>query len=215
MILSVGHTKGGVGKSLITLNLAVERTRSGHATFLLDGDPKQGSLSRALEMRSDAGIQPPLSCQMLDDARLLPDLVRQTPAHHDLLIDVGGKDSHALRAALTVSDVLLLPFGPESVEIWAIEDLLALVDEARRFNPGLKVCAILNRAKAYGRDNDEAMDIVAEYAEITLLPARLGSRSVFSNAFGMGLGVSEFRPRNNKALAEISALVNALFPAAL
>ncbi|MFN5598201.1 MAG: hypothetical protein ACK5AK_02355, partial [Gemmatimonas sp.] len=36
MILTFGHTKGGVGKSMLALNVAVERIRAGVDTLLID-----------------------------------------------------------------------------------------------------------------------------------------------------------------------------------
>src|SRR3990167_8673825 len=110
MILTLGHTKGGVGKSTLALNIAIERLLTGVDTLLVDGDPKQTSISKAVGIRADAGLAPPVPY---------------------IVLDVGGKDSNALRAALTVTDALLLPIGPESVEVWAIDDILELVDEAR------------------------------------------------------------------------------------
>jgi hypothetical protein len=39
----------------------------------------------------------------------------------------------------------------------------------------------------------------------------MGSRAVFSNAFGRGLSVAEFRPGNPKAREEVACLMQALY----
>jgi chromosome partitioning protein len=41
----------------------------------------------------------------------------------DIIIDAGGRDSTALRAALILSDVLLVPFAPRSYDVWALDDM--------------------------------------------------------------------------------------------
>ena len=56
MILTLGHTKGGVGKSTLALNIAIERLRAGVDTLLIDGDPRQTSISKAIGLRADGGI---------------------------------------------------------------------------------------------------------------------------------------------------------------
>ena len=183
MILTFGHTKGGVGKSTIALNFAIERIRSGADVLLVDGDHRQTSLSKAIAIRNDSGLVPSVPCIVLDDARALRQQVALLRAkYQDILIDVGGKDSNALRAALTVTDVLILPVAPESVELWAI-----------------------------GRDNDETRALVAEYPGLTMLGPSLGQRSAFGSAFGRGQSVIEYRPTNAKAITEFRAVMNAVF----
>jgi chromosome partitioning protein len=211
MILTVGHTKGGVGKSTLALNIAVERLRAGVDTLLIDGDPRQTSISKAIGLRADGGLKPAVPCIVLDDARSLRQqvgLLREK--YQDIVIDVGGKDSNALRAALTVTDVLLLPVAPESVEVWAIDDILQLVEEARSLHE-FRACAVLNRAKPIGRDNADTLAVIREYAALELIPASLGNRGVFSSAFGCGQSVAEYKPANRKASAELAALMAALY----
>ena len=211
MILTVGHTKGGVGKSTLALNIAVERARAGRETLLIDGDPRQTSVSKAIGIRGEAGVQPAIPCIVLEDARALRQQVGMLrPKYQDVVIDVGGKDSNSLRAALTVTDVLLLPIAPESVEVWAIDDIVELVDEARSIRE-VRVLAVLNRAKPAGRDNEETLAVIREYPGLELLPVSVGSRAIFGNAFGRGQSVAEYRPGNPKAATELANLLLGIY----
>ena len=211
MIITIGHTKGGVGKSTLALNIAIERLRSGADVLLIDGDSRQTSVSKAAGIRSDTGIEPKLPCIVLDDARSFRHQVSLLKdKYQDLVIDVGGKDSSALRAALTVTDVLLLPVAPESVEIWALDDISATITEAQSIH-NFRVMSILNRAKPAGRDNEDTITVLREYPQIQILPGSIGNRGAFSSAFGRGLSVAEYRPVNLKAAQEVSSLVTALY----
>jgi chromosome partitioning protein len=211
LILTFGHTKGGVGKSTIALNFAIERIRSGADVLLVDGDHRQTSLSKAIAVRSDSGLVPSVPCIVLDDARALRQQVALLRAkYQDILIDVGGKDSNALRAALTVTDVLILPVAPESVELWALDDVVDVITEAQSLH-SFRVLVLLNRAKPTGRDNDETRALVAEYPGLTMLGPSLGQRSAFGSAFGRGQSVIEYRPTNAKAITEFRAVMNAVF----
>lgn len=211
MILTFGHTKGGVGKSMLALNVAVERIRAGVDTLLIDGDPRQTSVSKAIAVRSESGQEPPVPCIVLEDARTLRQQVGLLrPKYQDLVIDVGGKDSSALRSALLVTDVLVLPVAPESVELWAIDDVVEVIEEAQALHP-FQVLVVLNRAKSSGRDNADTRAMVAEYPQLTMLAPSIGHRSVFSSAFGRGLSVAEYRPANAKAISELRAVLVALY----
>ena len=45
--------------------------------------------------------------------------------YDEIILDVGGRDSGALRAGLTVADAVLIPFQPRSVDLWAAGMVLA------------------------------------------------------------------------------------------
>src|SRR5688500_9886896 len=64
----------------------------------------------------------------------------------DVIIDAGGRDSAPLRAAVVLSGVWLVPFAPRSHDVWAVEDMASLVDEARSVRDRLRSVAVLNLA---------------------------------------------------------------------
>ena len=130
-----------------------------------------------------------------------------------MIIDAGGRDSTALRAALVLSDTLLVPFQPRSYDVWALDDIGALVDEARSVRDGLKAMAVLNCADASEKstDNAEAAEAVADVPQFEYLATPVRRRKAFSNASGSGLSVQELKPSDKKAVTELEALVDALF----
>ena len=52
MILAVGSIKGGVGKSMLAVNIAVALAQRGHDVLLIDGD-EQASAATFAQIRSD------------------------------------------------------------------------------------------------------------------------------------------------------------------
>ncbi|TQT08651.1 chromosome partitioning protein ParA [Xanthomonas perforans] len=138
---------------------------------------------------------------------------QQRQKWEDIVIDVGGRDSTALRAALILADVLVVPFAPRSYDVWALEDMAALVEEARSVRDGLHAFAVMNLADPgeHSADNADAAAAVAEVTQFQYLPTPIRRRKAFSNAGGAGLSVAELSPRDPKAIAEIEALVSYLF----
>lgn len=211
MIVTVGNTKGGVGKTTLALNLAIERALAGRDVWLIDGD-RQGTAQTAISLRAEAGKTPAIACaQYVDGSTLRTQLKHQCPKFQEIIIDVGGRDSTALRAALVLSDVLVVPFAPRSLDVWALADICALIDEARAMNELLCAFAVLNLADPAGADNVEAAAAVADFPQLIYLDAPIRRRKAIANAAGQGLSVLEAVPRDAKACDELMALVSRLY----
>ena len=212
MILVVGNTKGGVGKTTLALQLALARRLAGRDVLLIDAD-RQGSAQIAATMRAEAGRTPALACVQLAEGKLLrAQLAGLAAKHHDTVIDVGGRDSAALRVALTLCDVALVPLAPRSVDVWALAAIAELIDEARQVRDGLHAVAVLNLADPGSTpDNVEAAAAVTDHPALRLLDTPVRRRKALANATGLGLAVEEMQPRDTKACEEVSALVAQVF----
>lgn len=210
MIFTIGNTKGGVGKSTLSLNLAIALTARGRSVWLVDGD-RQATASTAIAIRSQAGHLPLIHCSHIPDGKDLHKLVTAEAAKFDaVVIDAGGRDSAALRAALVLSGVVVVPFAPRSLDMWALADMGRLLDDAKTHNPELKACAVLSGADAAGRDNEDAAAALENFPQLAYLPTPIRRRKSVANAAGHGLSVLEYTPKDGKACAELQKFVDAL-----
>ncbi len=211
MIVTVGNTKGGVGKTTLALNLAIARALAGRSVMLVDGD-RQGTAQTALTIRASADRAPAIACaQYAEGPTLRAQVVQMKDKFNDIVIDAGGRDSTALRAALILSDVLVIPFAPRSLDVWALTDICSLIDEARSVRDGLQCFAVLNNADPSGHDNEDAIEALADFPQLKYLPTPIRRRKPVANAAGQGLSVLELSPKDAKSIEEMTAFVNAVF----
>ena len=101
--------------------------------LLVDGD-EQGSASLFSQLRADLVGECGYTAVGLHGAALRTQVRQLAGKYGDIIIDVGGRDTGSLRAALTVANVLLVPVQPRSFDVWALDQVAALVVEAREIN---------------------------------------------------------------------------------
>src|SRR5215475_2709967 len=212
MILAVGNTKGGVGKTTLAINFAIARASTGKDVLLVDGDEQHTAITFT-ELRTEQLGKPGYTAVSLQGAALRTQVRQLASKYDDIIIDVGGRDTGSLRAALTVAHTLLIPVQPRSFDIWAVDHMAELVKEACEINTDLRALAILNAADAQGRDNADAGEALKEVEGITLLPVVIGRRKAFPNAAAGGQAVTEYTPKDAKAASELEALLKAIYTA--
>src|SRR5512132_4595442 len=213
MILTVGNVKGGVGKTTLAVNIAISRALAGRDVLLVDGD-EQGTAAAFTDLRAGAFDAPGYTAVILQGAALRTQVRQLASKYQDIVIDVGGRDTGSLRAALTVADALLIPVQPRTFDVWSVDQMAELVREARAVNDKLRAVAVLNAADSAGKDNDEAAAVLAAADGIACLDVRVVRRKVFPNAAAAGRSVVEQASQDPKAAAELAALVAALYDGA-
>src|SRR5690348_11970949 len=113
MILTVGNTKGGVGKTTLAVNVAIARAIAGLDVLLVDGDEQRTAMTFT-ELRAEHGGSPGYATVALEGSAIRTQVRQLAPKYDDVVIDVGGRNTGSLRAALVVSDIVLIPMQPRS-----------------------------------------------------------------------------------------------------
>lgn len=119
-----------------------------------------------------------------------------------IIIDTGGRDTSSQRAAISVSNLYIIPFIPRSIDIWTLEKVRKLIIEMRTVNINLKSVAFINKADSIGKDNDDAAQVISEIKDFIFLQTYICNRKSFCNSITQGLGISEFVPKDIKAQKE-------------
>lgn len=210
MIVMIAGVKGGTGKTTIATNLAVMRAAEGKKLLLVDAD-EQRSTAIWANQRDVLGIETKWTTVTFGGKNLRHQLERMRNDYDDIIIDVGGRETTSLRAALSISDLCFVPFKPRSLDIWTLNDVKAVVQEMRPANPNLKVFAFINQGDAKGSDNEASQEILSEHEDIKCIPITIGYRKAFANAASDGLGVSEMKTQDKKAVHEMGLLYDFIY----
>ncbi len=210
MIIAVGGVKGGTGKTTIATNLTVLRSSTGKKVLLVDAD-EQKSTSIWANQRYVLGLETKWANIQLTGKAVHSELLKMQTDYDDVIIDVGGRETRSLRAAIAVADIFLVPFKPRSLDIWTLGDIKAIISEMKPANPKLQCFAIVNQADSRGSDNEDTIHILQECEEIKCFEITIGSRKSFANAASDGLGITEMQNLDKKAIQEMQSLYNMLY----
>ena len=206
MIITTGGIKGGSGKTTIATNLTIMLANKGYDVLLVDADDQETATDfTAWREESTAGKIGYTSVKITGDA-VRTQVLKLSQKYDHVIIDTGGRDTSSQRAALSVSDVYLVPFTPRSFDLWTLRKVEILVSEIKLVSPKLKALIFLNRADSRGADNDDSADLLNQSECLSYLDCPVGNRKVFSNAAASGLSVAEVKPVDEKAIKELTIL---------
>jgi chromosome partitioning protein len=127
MILTVGGIKGGSGKTTIATNLAVISAIRGEDVLLIDADDQETSSDFTILRNEQHPDKPSYTSIKLTGAAVRTETSRLADKYETIIIDTGGRDTTSQRAALSISDILLVPFVPRSFDVWTLEKVGGLL----------------------------------------------------------------------------------------
>ena len=205
MIYTIGGIKGGCGKTTLAISLTVLLANSGKRVLLVDAD-KQATATDFSQWRTETLKNTGFTSIQLSDMRVRSEVLKLKDDFDDIIIDAGGRDTASQRAALAVSNIFIAPFAPKSFDIWTLEQVVQLVKEMSIANPALQTYALLNRVDGNEKDIQEARTYIEESEILSVLKNTLHERKVFASAAASGLAVTEYKPKNQKAIDELLAL---------
>jgi len=199
VIITVAHQKGGVGKSTIATNLAVEMKLpiidldSQHSCYLF-------SLLREEEHGKSLKVFTPETSEEIEE-------ILKKLSSSKVVVDSGGYDNDLNRFALLISDVVLTPVSPSQIEVFGLLKFAEIVKEAKKYNSSLEVYVVINNADPRSsRENRKLQQFIEENSDFELLKTKLHRRADYRRAYSEGLSVCEYNPRG-KACKEIKTLI--------
>ncbi|WP_019303569.1 ParA family partition ATPase [Xanthomonas oryzae] len=204
MIVGLLNQKGGVGKTTLAVNLAASFSRDGSRVLLIDADP-QGS---ALDWAAAREGEPLFSVVGFPRPTVHKDITQLGQGYDHIVIDGPPRVTDLARSAIMAADVVLIPVQPSPYDIWAADEVVKLIEEARVYKSALKAVFVVNRKivnTAIGRDVGEAL---AAYP-VPALTASITQRVLFAEAVARGQAVHEV-DAEGPAAAEIEAVRKAL-----
>lgn len=206
MLILVGGEKGGSGKSCLAQNLAVYFARDKKAIVLMvDCDP-QRTTSDWIQARNTDPSLPSINCIQLY-GKIRNDLLSLKQHYDYVIVDCGGQDNLALRAAMSVAEHAIIPLRPKRRDLKTVEHMEDMLSTCKMVNPKLMASFVITQCPALPSQANrilEAKEVCRSYG-IHVLDNVTFNRNIYDDSEEQGSSVLENEP-DGKASTEIIAI---------
>jgi len=199
-LIGISSQKGGVGKTTLSMNLAIASALSGKPTIIFDLDPQQSIKGyHNIRVGQGQGDQPMV---VATTATKIGEALNAAKADGyeigfiDTPPNIMSKDAQVAAGA----DVVIVPTTPSVIDLVAISSSIEIAHMKDAYG-----FALINMATHYGDHVEKTRNSIEEGLNFPVCPVTVGQRIDFVKAAEHGMGVLEFAP-NSKAAEEIQAL---------
>ena len=203
MIVVVGGTKGGTGKSTLVTNLVAIDVAAGHDSILVDAD-RQGSASAWASVRDENQALPRVPCvQKFGGLSLTNELKSLAKKYANVFVDAGGYDSEELSASILAADKLFIPVRPAQFDVWTLPKIIGIAKQSQMYNPDLKFFFIVNGAHTNPavKEVDEVMSLANDIEGMEFCKTVIHTRRALTKAPVGGMAVTEMQKNDRDAKA--------------
>lgn len=199
-VIVIAHQKGGVGKSTIAANIAVELSK------LFDVKVIDLDFQRSLTYFNNKRIQQklsPLDIIKIDSINELRNILNSDGGIY--IIDTGGFDADMNRLAIAGADLLLTPVSDAEIEQVGLLSFREILRDIRQHRKDLRASILLNRIHQWANTSlNDVCEFIKDNPEFVQYPHILRDRADYKKAFSEGKSVIEY---NNTAVIEMKLLV--------
>jgi len=214
MIIGITTTKGGAGKTTVTLNLATGLAHRGFDVCIVDADEGQFSALKWASYREDD--QPHIAVVRVQKDKLNREAVALSKRYDVVLIDGRPTLSEVGDRIVMASDVIIIPIMPSAFDLESFQEYIPRYRQVRELKQDIggdvKAYALLNGLVSSSNISQEVSDAVDQItdnnADVEVLKTKLMRRVAYSSSPTNGLGVIE--ESDKKATDEINSLVDEL-----
>jgi chromosome partitioning protein len=207
MIIVVANSKGGVGKSTLSVHLAAWLYDQGHSVTLADCDTQQSSSEWIRE------AVPGVKAVRLDNPDLILSELPLLKADTDFVVADGpGSQTETSRALLLRADLAIVPCKASMLEVRALAKATEVLRVSQDIRSGLPKAVIVLSMVGMNYRLTKDMKDAATALSLPLASKAMILRQIYADAPGQASVVWNMGSRASEAANEIEQLFREILP---
>lgn len=233
MILGCVNSKGGVGKTTLSLGLAEHLARSGQRVLLIDADPQASAsdrcrrikLSQEIPFEIDSSTEHDRLMQEADDRgedfdegaieaaaaaeieKRISRTLRRAASYDHVILDGPPAAGRLQQAIIRASDFVLIPVTPDAMSARAAKRLVRSIRSAAQAGKNLEAAMVLNRADTRQTATRLAPQVTAQHG-IALLNTQIPNAAASNNADLYSTLLGDMGSGSNAFMEAIASMVD-------
>lgn len=205
MLLVINHQKGGVGKSTISWNLAIQFSKLLKQVEIVDLDVQQ-TITLSNYVRAEVGLSN-LNIKTFKDTEALKKYIATDTDDKLIICDTGAYDSSLNRLAALAADLIITPLSNSSVELQGLKTYEKIIKDIKsKAGVDITPLVLLNNIDPRTKNLSDIKTYIEKDGSFQVLNSVICRRSDFQNSITNGKSVEEFK-KDGKAANEINLLV--------
>jgi len=196
-VIVVAHQKGGSGKTTTCINLSVELSKLLNTT-VIDAD----SLKQFTTFNSKR--KEPLNQKHISTSEALEQHLRADDGL--TIIDLGGYDSDFSRAALILSDMIIIPMSDSDNDIDGLGEFMSILEKTQSVRADIKPFVLVNRVHHADKSTHNDLSAFAKDKPFEVFDTVIRNNKLHTKMIFTGENVVEKKP-TSKPAKEILSLV--------
>ena len=207
-IIAVVNQKGGSGKTTVAMQLGGCLALRGHKVQIIDGDSQNSAIEWA-SMASESSPFPARVVSLAAAGKKIHQEVKKFYGDFDyILIDCPpSADAPVSQSSLLVSDLALVPFIPDGLNMTAAVRIREAIDDAQILNPNLKCLLVLNRVEPLTKLTSEVLQLLPDF-KMKCARSKLHKRTAYSESFLIGGTVHALKRKSKESIDELERLTD-------
>ncbi len=182
MILTIAHTKGGVGKSTLAWHIIFMLIALGKKVRVIDLDFQQTTYFLN-QIRLSSG----LDGIDVEQPQSIEELIHifETYTEDIIIVDIGGFDNDINRTAISYAHKILVPISNSVTEVLGFKTFEAILKDIEA--PAIDV--VLNNIHPLTRNFDVITEAIGNNPQINLLKSIIRNRKIYKDTLGTGKSI--------------------------
>lgn len=179
-VITIANTKGGVGKTAISVNLAAGLAQCGHRVLLVDADIQRNSFKWFGRRPETVPIPYTIVGGAVADINRHVATLIEGGTYDFIIVDCPAGQSRITRSALLAANRVIIPVMPSLCDFDAAEEFLPLLREVADLRPHLSLHLCISR-KMPGRSREsiEAREAALTFFSSDELPISLLASEIY------------------------------------